>query len=172
MHNTLNVFKFGYHSSSWRHPIESIKYFFRNLKYAWQRATRGFSDWDLWNLDSYYSNLIWKSLESFVNMHKYGTPSEDITIDEWNEKVHSVAELFRNSIEDESDYRNKFEEEYNRDFYQYLDEHENDIDAFMHYSPKNSEEYWEEEKKISQMRTNSLYEGLNKLKEIWFDLWD
>ena len=42
----------------------------------------------------------------------------------------------------------------------------------MHYSPKNSKEYWEEEKKISQMRTNSLYEGLNKLKEIWFDLWD
>ena len=109
MNNTLNVFKFGYHSSSWRHPIESIIYFFRNLKYAWQRATRGFSDWDLWNLDSYYSKLIWKSLEGFVNMHKYGTPSENITIDEWNEKVRSVAELFRNSIEDESDYKNKFE---------------------------------------------------------------
>lgn len=32
-----------------------IKWFIRSLKWGWQRATKGYCDCDLWDLDHFYS---------------------------------------------------------------------------------------------------------------------
>lgn len=54
--NKLNVFHFGY---SHKFTLWNIKNFFRTLKWAWQRATKGYCDWDRWDLDFFY----WRSFE-------------------------------------------------------------------------------------------------------------
>ena len=56
----MNVFKFytGYK----KNPINFFKYyipdFFKRLKYAHQRATRGYCDYDVWDFDRYICELI------------------------------------------------------------------------------------------------------------------
>lgn len=54
----MNIFKFGIFSYKPRWWFFNIKQFFKNIKYAWQRATRGFSDPDCWEFDSYLSHII------------------------------------------------------------------------------------------------------------------
>ena len=46
MNNELNIFKGGYmpwYPCNW---WKNICYFFRTIKWGWQRATRGYSDYD------------------------------------------------------------------------------------------------------------------------------
>lgn len=52
----MNILKFGY--SPWKYPsnwFENIRQFFRNIKFAYQRVTRGYADPDIWDFDSYLS---------------------------------------------------------------------------------------------------------------------
>lgn len=96
----LNVFKNGYHN--WKCPIYNIKQFFRNCKYAWQRATKGYSDWDIWDLDTYYSDLISNSMLQFAD-----EINSRMTYDEWVEKIRSIAHKIKAS----NDYEDKYLEE-------------------------------------------------------------
>lgn len=99
----LNIFKKGYHN--WKCPIYNIRQFFRNCKYAWQRATKGYSDWDIWDLGTYYSDLISNSMTQFAdetNSFTYG-----MSYDEWVNKIRSIA----NKIKASNDYEEKYWEE-------------------------------------------------------------
>ena len=44
-------------------PITTIKGFFKNLKWAWQRATKGYCEKDVWNIDSWFLSIIPYMLE-------------------------------------------------------------------------------------------------------------
>ena len=99
----LNIFKKGYYS--WRCPIHNIGQFFRNCKYAWQRATKGYSDWDTWDLDQYYSSLIFDSMMQFADEINSRTIGK--TCDEWAEKIRSIAHKIKAS----NDYEEKYWEE-------------------------------------------------------------
>ena len=54
--NKLNVFNTQW--CPWKYPnnwIRNARLFFRQFKWAYQRMTRGFCDFDTWDLDSYLS---------------------------------------------------------------------------------------------------------------------
>ena len=95
MNNKLNVFKFGFHECSWRHPFESIGQFFINCYYAWQRATKGYCDWDLWDLDIFYRQLFINSLQDFKE-RTIGHPA-NMTEEEWNNYLTEMIEHFKKS---------------------------------------------------------------------------
>ena len=60
MSATLNILKFGYGTP--RHIIHNFCQFLRNIKFAYQRVTRGYCDADVWDLDQYLSALLYKTL--------------------------------------------------------------------------------------------------------------
>ena len=77
----LNVFTYGY--VSWRCPLTNIKQFFRNIKYAYQRITKGYCDQDKWNLNTYLSNLLYLSLTDLSEHHcGFPTSYEEINNDD------------------------------------------------------------------------------------------
>ena len=96
----LNVFKcITYYGQN---PFKKCWYGFkdkcRQLKWAYQRATRGYSDWDLWDLDSFYVQMFINSLREFAEKTN-GYPS-GITYEEWQELIRTIARCFEESQED------------------------------------------------------------------------
>lgn len=143
----LNIFKKGYHN--WKCPIYNIKQLFRNCKYAWQRATKGYSDCDIWDLDTYYSDLISNSMLQFAdetNSFTYG-----MSYDEWVEKIRSIAHKIKAS----NDYENKYLEEISSLSYLELER------------PECVNKHLKEEKEANKITA----EGYKELGEIIEDLW-
>lgn len=71
----MNIFSFGIYSHNPRWWLHNIKQFFKNIKYAWQRATRGLSDPDCWEFDSYLSRIISSGLKT-LDKNRHGFPTE------------------------------------------------------------------------------------------------
>ena len=94
----MTIFKFGIFSHKPRWWFSNIKQFFRSIKYAWQRATRGFSDPDWWEFDSYLSQTISGCLKEF-DKKRHGFPSElyfqlgdEAGNKKWSEILLKIAE--------------------------------------------------------------------------------
>ena len=79
-YDPLNVFTFGYWPA--RNVFHNIKQFFRNIRYGWQRATKGYCDWDIWDLDQYHLVLLEKALTAF-RKNNNGHPI-DLTEEAWD----------------------------------------------------------------------------------------
>lgn len=156
----LNVFKPFYYSR--RHPsnwFSNIKIFFRQFKYAWQRATRGYCDADLWDLDDYYTKLFCATLKDF-SKNLDSVPSnfynEIDGMEKWREYLNEMITHLQNSLEPERVQQNEYEEAHSLD-------------------PNNEElsnKYIERTREIHDWQTNELMEGLNMLIEVYEDLWD
>lgn len=80
-------------------PFETIKWWFRRAKYARQRARWGFSEYDVWNLNTYLAELL-KDMFTFWAKHQHSHPY-DITAEEWQQTLINISECFA---------------QYNRDF--------------------------------------------------------
>lgn len=94
----MNIFSFGIYGHHPRWWFSNIKQFFKNIKYAWQRATRGFADPDWWEFDSYLSQTISGCLKEF-NKKRNGFPSElyfqlgeNAGDKKWSEILTKIAE--------------------------------------------------------------------------------
>lgn len=100
MKNELNIFKGGYmpwYPCNW---WENICYFFRTIKWGWQRATKGYSDYDTWDLDIFYSSMMIASLSQFRAETK-GYPGYMNDIDEWYAILDKIIFLLKQANEDE-----------------------------------------------------------------------
>ena len=58
--NVFDMFEF-----SWKRPIKSIKYFFKALKWSSQRARNGFCDYDVMDIDTWFSEIMPRMLRDF-----------------------------------------------------------------------------------------------------------
>lgn len=58
--NVFDMFEF-----SWKRPIKSIKYFFKALKWSRQRARNGFCDYDVMDIDTWFSEIMPRMLRDF-----------------------------------------------------------------------------------------------------------
>ena len=75
--NQLNVFNNPYYK--WYYPQywhKNIRMFFRSIKYAYQRITKGYADCDTFNLDNYYLNIFTGTLNHLADNH-WGYPGND-----------------------------------------------------------------------------------------------
>ena len=59
----MDVFKMF--DFSWKHPIRSIKYFFKALKWSRQRVKKGYCDWDVMDIDTWFAELMPRMLRDF-----------------------------------------------------------------------------------------------------------
>lgn len=94
----MNILKFGYFP--WKYPsnwFRNFKQFFKNIKFAYQRITRGYADCDIWSFDVYLAEIISKGTSQLARTtHSYPT---DMTPVEWENYLTTISEIFNRYLE-------------------------------------------------------------------------
>ena len=169
----MNILK---HNLIYRNPIRNIPQLFRNIKYAYQRITRGYSDADVWSLDYFISELLYGALNQLAdegytwNNEKFNTPEE------WKAYLKDMANHFNNCLIDNSE---KSDETYDK-LCKYRQEKiaqginttlSDDIEKDP-YLTELINDWLESEKEVSLKREQEKNLACDMLKEIFFSLWD
>lgn len=159
-----------------------MKHFMRNVKYAWQRATKGYCDRDLWNLDKFYSQLFEDSLVDFAGTthgapDKYFSAGEENEIEPWQERLHDIALCFRVFNAREEMLPNPYRDEMMELSSLRLLKNEDGLTEMKEtneseYFKELSRLYFEREKENDKAVEDSVAEGFEMLKEDFFSLWD
>ena len=186
----LNVFTKGYLPLSyWRNWFTNIGQFFRNIKYAWQRATKGYCDRDTWSLDTYYLQLFYHTLK-YLAKNTNGWPGkwslENKTYENWQQYLSDMADHFENAQEwnEEIAINKEIFDMYNN-MSQYIissdfvptDETKKFYTVEVKYSDeeaynKTMAQWLKKEEEAAEYRENEKDIALDMLKAEFFDLWD
>ncbi|MBR3439102.1 MAG: hypothetical protein IKH13_06345 [Clostridia bacterium] len=104
--NKLNVFS---NKDGFGRLSKNIVCFFDNLKYAKQRAVRGFADCDTWDFNSYLKKLFADGLDYFAaNLHSY--PERYGSAENWEKELSRVASLVRKLDADDDERPDDYDE--------------------------------------------------------------
>lgn len=178
--NQLNVFNNSYYK--WYYPQywhKNIRMFFRSIKYAYQRITKGYADCDTFNLDNYYLNIFTGTLNHLADNH-WGYPGNDEFPDDesWTKYLKELALKFYNANEfnkvyptPEADKWCKWIEEHPNNSYSEIDEHGRLISKRKEENPY-STSMFKEENENSKKRDKDMHEGMKMLNNVFFMLWD
>lgn len=174
MKNELNIFTGGYMPWYPRNWWSNIRYFFRTIKWGWQRVTKGYSDCDTWNLDAYYSNMMIASLSQF-RAEVQGYPGYMDSIEEWYAILDKIIFLLKQANEDEPlEEKNELSEWYE----EYLKTKTFDFTKVDKIASKDDEEtklkvnqYYKREEELHQIRTQKRKEAFELLAEYFGHLW-
>lgn len=169
-----------------RHPIVSIKRIFKTFKWAWQRTTKGFSDFDTWGLDNYLFHLLPDMLDALAES-SHGYPevigsnlSEEDSADcvkfrngeEWQAYLHEIAQHFRNADEGQSPEQNEFSDLVSPMYFLDRDK----TSCLDHSIITQRELYWNQfiqrDRELQQYYVKELYRAMDMLKLAFFALWD
>lgn len=96
--NKLNVWDDVY-CGRWYRIDRRIRFFFRKIKWSYQRIRYGFCDRDLWSLDYTLANYIAATVTS-LDEKRMGYPGH-ITDEEWGQILKSIATDFYMSVNDD-----------------------------------------------------------------------
>ena len=178
MKNELNIFTGGYMPWYPRNWWPNIKHFFRTIKWGWQRAIRGYSDYDTWDLDVYYSYMMIASLSQF-RAELQGYPGYMNSIEEWYAILDKIIFLLKQANEDEPlEEKNELAEwhdEYLNTLSLNLVEEKNG--GHVYVSPRDEEteakikQYLDREGELYQIRVQKRKEAFELLAEYWECLW-
>ena len=145
--------------------IARIKWWFKRRKYIKERAKNGWSSYDAWSFDTYLARVISGALE-FLSQGHMSHPYE-YTPEEWSEKLHYIAECFKQYNEDPpcpaytAWHESVLREETKK--------------GCVTISGGDEELYkawFEEEKRNQENKMKKLKEGFDLLYEIYPSLWD
>jgi len=147
-------------------------YWYREIKWFWQRGTRGWSDRDVWSIDWFLAEIMPPMLQQLKET-KHGIPNEplqeayeeitgktdDYTYenDELDNKVFNLAETKFNDILDHIKWTFEIAHRI----------HEHDF-MLWHEGCKDGKHI----KYLSKEDTDKFYKGFDLFKEYFFDLWD
>lgn len=162
----MNIFKNYCYAKRYYifHPWKFVSQTFRNIKFAWQRATKGYCDYDYWNIDYYLLKLLPELFDDFrKNLH--GHPCS-FTEEEWdNFLLKEVIEPLRNAQEEQEVEINEFETEI---FNYFKDGSLTD----MNYPPELWNKYMAREKEIDDWRDKQMRKAFASIIMNFWNLWD
>lgn len=178
MKNELNIFTGGYmpwYPCNW---WSNIRYFLRTIKWGWQRATNGYSDYDTWDLDIYYSRLMIASLSQFRS-ETMGYPGYMNSIEEWYAILDKIIFLLKQANEDEPlDEKNDLEEWYQEHLKTRpltLTKVEKDARVYVSNNDEETEakikQYYKREEELYEIRTQKRKEAFELMAEYFGHLW-
>ena len=164
--NNLNVFKSPKlplrYPSNWSAIIRT---FFRSFKWAYQRVTRGFADYDVWDFDGFLLNILANGLEHLADTTiSYPGDEEFPTYESWIKYLREMAMCFRKADEG-NDY---FPHPKQDLWWNELNQKDSNLDIDDNIVTDMLKEAHENEDK----REEQLVIGLDKLKHVFFHLWD
>lgn len=88
----------------------------RRAKWKRQRISRGFSDWDWWDLDYFYLNLFVSSLRHYAKNTIGYSPSLAPSFEEYQQRILRLADMFEELADwektnaDRRDFEQEFKE--------------------------------------------------------------
>lgn len=163
--NNRNVFKLYPHN--WKRPSnwwDNIKDFFRGFKYTYQRATKGYCDYDLFSISDWFLEMFPNMLKEFSD-GTYSYPW-DMEEKEWGKYLVEMREHFLNACkdyEDSSPEAKKEHDELYKDF------------SFEFNSEERKEkvkEYYKKVKEHDDYKQEELKKGMDMFQKRFWDLWD
>jgi len=90
-----------------RHPIRWIGDKCREIRWGWQRATRGYADCDAWNFDIWFSHVVPSLLDHLADNSNGWPDSKFETHRDWVNWIHKLAATIRFMREDQQDEVNE-----------------------------------------------------------------
>lgn len=171
----MNLFKFPmrlryYLTKPWR--------FFRELyysfKYAWQRATKGYSYYDSMDMDDFLLHVIPGMLRDIANGDAYPAVEPFDTYEKWENYCNSLADVFESLQEENwSDGRNEWQEEFDKAFEV---RHPNpNLTTTMDMTKEEADEickmYFEREKELAEERQKLIENAFNELSQHLTMMW-
>lgn len=160
--HTLNVFSNLSIYYTWRAPIKKIKLFFKDLKYAYQRVTRGYSDEDTWDLGAYYKRLLFGSLSTFRDgLDSF--PSDYSFLDQWKSYIGTILIHLYNSIDENEVYENEYEYIFEKDEYK---------DTLRLKDNGLTKKWIRRELENENFKKEEFYQAMVKIANRINDLWD
>lgn len=164
--NKLNVFNTQW--CPWKYPsnwIRNARLFFRQFKWAYQRMTRGFCDFDTWDLDNYYLELFYQTLNHLAeNTHGWPSDEKFPNFEDWQNYLKELADYFYRANDVNDFYEHPAEDKWWNDV-----EKQDDI---IHAESEHIDDMIAEANDLYYKRDNDMREGLDKLKEVFWNLWD
>lgn len=169
--NNLNVFNTRW--SSWKYPsnwTRNMRAFFRQFKWAYQRVTRGFCDYDYWDLDTYLSELLAQSLKKLADDgNGYPGTEEFPTYESWQEYLYKIVDLLRFSLNE--NMPNEYEEAWMKTW----EDKDNFLESVNNPTPEEKEitdKYLKKERENELLKHKAQDEALDMIKHVYNDLWD
>lgn len=164
----LNVFNTIWHP--WRYPsnwISNIKIFFRQFKWAYQRITKGFCDYDIWDMDVYLIQLLADGIKQLADT-SWGYPctEEFPTHESWQEYLYKICDLLNYSL---SELPNEYEEDWLKIW------KERKLEAINHPTKEEkeiSDKYLDLERKNDKLKIEAQNKALKMIYHIFNNLWD
>ena len=153
------------------HPWDFIGQTFRNIRWAYQRITRGFSDADCWNLDSYLLEIIPEMVDNLrKNTHGFPVSDRFFTFEDWDKfLLEEIIIPLRNAREDQSIQNNEYDYVYD-EFPSRIENHQ-----LIDDMPEELRKNWvKREKEIYEWREDQRIKGFSALidKDVFHSLWD
>lgn len=90
--SNLSVFKMV--DWNWKRPKNNFRNIKKIVKYSWQRITKGYCNYDLYDIDWYLIWLLPSMLENFAEKTN-SYPAEFDNIDTWKENIRHIADRFK-----------------------------------------------------------------------------
>ena len=162
----LNVFRRGYYK--WRPStfFSNIRHFFRTLKWGWQRATKGYCDSDLFDFDSFHTDLLIHALDEFA-ADLNGAPDqyfdhENDSTKPWKDYLHEIRDHLYNSVEENGVQKNEYADRF---FNKKIQKNKKQW-AYI------KRQYFRREREIAEWQDNEFKKGMEMLVKVHRHLWD
>lgn len=144
-----NVMRCGIGSWRPRFWLRNLRQLCRNLKFAYQRVTRGYSDLDVWNLDDFLTQVIADGTRQLsetangISNYHYDASKEDEGYGDWVAYLKEMSTHFQNSIDD---VENPYE--------------------------FNDKRWYDQEIKNAKFQDDEFQKGWEMLHKVYHELWD
>jgi len=170
----------AYKPWSFRYPsnwLDNIKWFFKSFKFAAQRAKRGYSDYDLWDIGDYITGMSAQALEEFSKIKngypcsymKYNkTENSDEGAEVWQTEVRRCSCNLFCSLESLEDFNYEVPEVPNRNI---TEREENGMKVYEIATDEEFDKWSARMKEIADDRSKSRREAFLWLADHCEELW-
>lgn len=181
MKNYNNVWHFACSKRYYlTHPWKWIKEIGYNIRAAWQRATRGWTYIDVWNMDTWFLHTIPPMLHYLAeNGHTYPDypPFDGENGPErWKDWLIETADLLETGLEDWQNEHNEYYEEYMEHLMDKWEPPTKDENGFYVYKSRESTEldkkYYARAEELATQGEKNVRIALARIAENFYSLWD
>lgn len=147
-----------------KHPIKFVSHYWYDIKRAYERATKGYSYWDLCDIDSWFLDLMPRMIKDFKSSY-VGFPV-NMTDDEWDKILEEMFIKFKESKRETCSLINTYEKDY---------------DKWIGIAPKNDtdkalrnhiiSDYFASERMIDKICDDNLRQALDLFYKYFHNLW-
>ena len=161
-------------------PFDFAMQIKRELKWAWQRVTRGYDDQIFWSFDSYLDQIIIKDLE-WMLANRNGSPvlegwTEDDCHEKWTQTLMEMLRYLKQSTDQHCDEVNEYEDLV--DFDSYFVPCEDNKLLTMHYKDMSikaeeiRDKYYLRSRDIDEYKAANHKKAMAMLCMYYRHLWD